>query len=112
MNDNRYTTAAAQFVEAFGSNAHGAIDNCVAGGERLGAFAAERWDRAFEQASPRLSPETRRNAANARRVFARYYRQGLERSGEGAARAVEAMVKAAGGAIERAEAFRSTRAGA
>jgi hypothetical protein len=112
MNDNRFTATAAQFVEAFGSNAHGAIDTCIAGGERLGEFAAERWDRAFEEASPRLSAETRRNAANARKVFARYYRRGLERSGEGAARAVDAMVKAAGGAIERAEAFRAARAGA
>jgi len=112
MNDNRITATAAQFVEAFGSNAHGAIDTCIAGGERLGEFAAERWDRAFEQASPRLSAETRRNASHAREVFARYYRQGLERSGEGAARAVDVMVKAAGSAIERAEAFRSTRAGA
>ncbi len=112
MNDNRITATAAQFVEAFGSNAHGAIDACIAGGERLGGFAAERWDRAFEQASPRLSAETRRNAANAREVFSRYYRQGLERSGGGAARAVDAMVKAAGSAIERAEAFRCARAGA
>ena len=112
MNDNRITAAAAQFVEAFASTAHDALTPCVAAGERLAGFAAERWDHAFEQASPRLSAETRRNAANARQVFARCYRQGLERSGEGAARAVDAMVKAAGSAIERAEAFRSARSGA
>jgi hypothetical protein len=110
MNDNRITAAAAQFARAFGTHAHGAIDTCIAGGERLGEFAAERWDIAFEQARPRLSAQTRRNAANARKVFGRYYRQGLQRSGEGAGRAVDALVEAAGSAIERAEAFRSARA--
>lgn len=112
MNDNRITATAAQWVEAFGSNAQGAIDTCIAGGERLGDFAARRWDVAFEQARPQLSAETRRNAANARKVFARHYRQGLQRSGEGAGRAVDALVAVAGRAIERAEALRAARAGA
>ena len=110
MNDTRITTTAARFVEAFGIHAHGAIDSCVAGGERLGDIAAGRWDIAFEQARPRLSAETRRNAANARKVFGRYYRRGLQRSGEGAGRAVDALVQVAGSAIERAQALRSARA--
>ena len=110
MNDSRITATAAQFVDAFGANAHGAIEACIAGGERLGDFAAAHWDRAFEQARPRLSPETRRNAAHARKVFARYWRQGLQRSGEGAGRAVDALVHAASGAIERADALRAARA--
>lgn len=110
MNDQRITATAAQFVEAFAVNAHGAIHACIAGGERLGEFAAERWDRAFEQARPRLSAQTRRNAAHARKVFSRYYHAGLQRSGEGAGRAVDALARAAGRAIERAEALRAARA--
>ncbi|KQT08733.1 hypothetical protein [Ramlibacter sp. Leaf400] len=103
MNDN-ITTTAAQVVEAFGVTAHGAIDAYRAGGERLGRFAAERWDIAFEQARPRLSAETRRNAANARKVFARYYRQGLQLSSSGAGTAVDTLVQAADGALARARA--------
>lgn len=101
MDNARFTTTAAQLVEAFGTTAHGAIGAWRAGNERLADFAAERWDRAFEQSRPQLSAETRRNAANARKVFARYWRQGLERSTDGAGAAVDALVTAAEGALRR-----------
>ncbi len=104
-----FTTAASQLVDAFGTTAHGAIDAARAGGERLGSFAAHRWDRAFREASPQLSAETRRNAANARKVFARYWRQGLDLSTTGAGRAVDTFVQVAGSAIERAEAWQQSR---
>jgi len=104
------TTTASQLVDAFGSTAHSAIDAARAGGERLGSLAAQRWDHAFRQASPQLSAETRRNAANARKVFARCWRQGLTLSTEGAERAVDTFVQVAGSAIERADAWQQARA--
>jgi len=106
------TATAVQLLDAFGSTAHTAIAACRTGGERLGDFAARRWDRAFREASPQLSAETRRNAANARKVAARYWRQGLERSTGAAEAAVDTFVDAAAGAIRRAEAWQRTRAGA
>lgn len=110
MNANAFTTAT-QLVEAFGATVHSAIDAYRAGGDRLGEFAAQRWDRAFREASPRLSAETRRNAANARKVFGRYYRQGLKLSSSGAGVAVDTVVQAAGTVIGRAEGYRQARAG-
>lgn len=110
MNTDALTSTAAHLVQAFDATAHGAIDVWQAGGERLGRFAAERWDRAFEQAKPRLSGETRRNATHARKVFSRYYRQGLQLSTQGATATVDTLVQAAGGVIARAEAYGRSRA--
>ena len=100
--NNDFNTTATRAVQTFGSTAHAAIDAWRTGGERLGRFAAERWDVAFEQASPRLSDETRRNASHAREVFSRYYRQGLQLSSSGAGSAVDTLVQAAGNALARA----------
>ena len=111
MTTTPFTATAGQFIEAFGTTARSAIGAWRAGGERLGEFASARWDDAFEQARPQLSAETRRNAANARKVFGRYYRQGLQLSTGGAEVAVDTLVQAAGAALERAEAFRQSRAG-
>lgn len=111
MTTAAFTDTATQFLEAFGATAHGAIDAYRAGGDRLGELASSRWDTAFEQARPQLSAETRRNAANARKVFGRYYRQGLQLSASGAEVAVDTLVQAAGAALERAQAFHQARAG-
>ena len=102
MNTQAFTQTASQVVDAFGTTAHSAIDAYRAGGERLGEFASERWNSAFAQARPQLSAETRRNAANARKVFGRYYRQGLALSTGGAAIAVDTLVELAGNALARA----------
>jgi hypothetical protein len=102
MNTQAFTQTAGQAIEAFGTTAHSAIGACRAGGERLGEFAAARWDRAFAQARPQLSAQTRRNALNARKVFSRYYRQGLQLSTGGAEAAVDTLVQVAGKAIARA----------
>lgn len=110
MNPNAFTTAT-HLVESFGTTAHSALDACREGGERLGSIAGARWDRAFKQASPRLTPETRRNAAHARKVFARYYRQGLQASTTGAGTVVDTLVSVAETAIDRAAAYQAARAG-
>jgi hypothetical protein len=109
MNTSTLATAATHFVEAFGTTAHSAIGACREGGQRLGELAGERWDRAFQEASPRLKPETRRNASHARQVFARCYRQGLQASTAGAQAAVDTLVQAAETAIERAAAYHAAR---
>ena len=109
MTANDFSTTATRCVEAFGTAAHGAVATCRTGGERLAGAAGTQWDRAFAQARPQLSPETRRNAAKARKVAARYWRQGLAASTGAADRAVDALVDAGGVAITRAEALRTAR---
>jgi len=109
MQATTFATAASELVDALGTTAHSAIDAARAGGERLGCLAGQRWDRAFHEASPQLSAQTRRNATHARQVFARYWRQGLALSTDGADRAVDAVVQAAGTAIGRAHAWQQSR---
>jgi hypothetical protein len=101
MDKQTLTAAANRFVQAFGDGAHGAIGAWREGGERLGRFAGERWDTAFAQSRAQLSAETRRNATNARKVFARYYNQGLSLSTAGATVAVDTVVQAAQAALQQ-----------
>lgn len=103
MDTQTFTAAAGRFVQAFGNGAHGAIDAWRSGGERLGAATARRWDDAFERSRAQLSAETRRNAANARKVFARYYNNGLALAAGGATIAVDTMVQAAEAALDRVQ---------
>jgi hypothetical protein len=104
MDKQAFITTADRCVQAFGEGAHGAIGAWRQGGERLGQFVAQRWDAAFEESRSQLSAETRRNATNARRVFARYYRQGLAVSTAGATVAVDTLVQAAEAALRRTQA--------
>jgi len=109
MDSNDIARTARACIEGFDTNARRAIGAWREGGERFGGFARERWDTAFAQSKPQLSPETQRNANHARDVFARYYGQGLDLSATGAERAVEAVVDAARGAVDRAAAWQQTR---
>jgi hypothetical protein len=109
MTRNDFSTTATRCVEAFGTAAHGAVDACRTGGDRLAGAAAATWDRAFAQARPQLSAETRRNAAHARKVAARYWRRGVTASTDAADRAVDVIVDVAALAITRAEALRTAR---
>ena len=109
MDTNDLTRTARACIEGFDSTARRAIGAWREGGERLGGFARERWDTAFAQSKPQLSPQTQRNASHARDVFARYYGQGLDLSASGAERAVEAVVQAARVAVDRADAWQQAR---
>jgi hypothetical protein len=102
MTHTAFTTNASRIIETAGSTAHSAIGAWRDGGERMAELAATQWDKSFRQASPRLSPETRRNAGRAQKAFGRAYRRGLQLSTAGAVVAVDAAVRAAGTAVERA----------
>ena len=110
MDKQEITTAATAALGRFGNAAHNAIDAWREGGERLAHVARERWDLAFEQAKPQLSTETRKNAANARKVFARYYDRALSLSADGAGIAVDTFVGAAIAGIERAAGYTPAKA--
>ncbi|WP_298923304.1 hypothetical protein [uncultured Ramlibacter sp.] len=109
MQASEFSSAAASTIEALSSAAHGAIGVCRSGGERLGELADAGWQRSFEQASPRLSPETRRNAANAHQVLSNLYRQGVQASSTGADAAVDVLARVAATAVQRAASFAASR---
>ena len=108
MDQATYRTAE-QWISGFDTQARRAIGGWRTGGDRLGTLARTRWDRAFAQSSPELSEETRRNAAHFRDVVARCYGQGVDRSAQGAERAIEAVVHAAQVAVTRAAAWQQRR---
>ena len=110
MDKHEITAAATAALGRFGNAAHGAIDLYREGGASLAQAAAERWDSAFEQAKPQLSAETRRNATNAKKVFARYYGRALAMSADGAGIAIDTFVGAALAGIERAAGYTPSKA--
>jgi hypothetical protein len=100
MQATPFRTTARQWISGFDSGAHRAIAGWRSGGERLGEAARQRWDRAFAESSPKLSPETQRNASHFREVVAGYYARGVELSATGAERAVSTLVEAAQSAVD------------
>ena len=111
MTSTNFSAAAANVIDAFGTTAHSAIDAYREGGQRLGELAGQRWTSAFRKASPKLTAETRKNAAHAKKVIGGYYTKGVQLSASGAEVAVETVVQVASTAVERACAFAQQRAG-
>lgn len=111
MNTASFFTTATHLVDSAGSTAHAAIGAYRDGGERVAKLASSRWDRSFRQARTHLTPETRRNAAHARRVFGGYYTRGLHLSASGAATAVDTLMGAATTVLDRAAAAAMARGG-
>jgi hypothetical protein len=110
IKQEQFSATAQQWVSRFDQGARHAIDAWRTGGERLGAVTRERWDCAFEESSPKLSEETRRNASRARDAFAGCYAKGLDLSATGAGFAVDRLVEGARIALERADTWRASRA--
>jgi hypothetical protein len=109
MTTEQLTTAAGQLIDGFDSGAHQVIAAYRSGGRQLGRVARARWETALEQSAPQLSPETRRNAAHAQKVFGGYYARGVELSASGAEVAVGALVQAARAGVERAQTWSASR---
>ena len=99
MQEQKFGRAAEQCIRGFDAGARRAIAGWRSGGDRLGRAARARWDRAFAESSPQLSPETRRNASHFRDVVARRYVSGIELAASGAERAVDGLVHAARAAV-------------
>jgi hypothetical protein len=96
------SAGATRLIESFGTHAHQAISAYRSGGERLADNLELRWKRALKASSPRLTPEVRKNAAHAQKVFSGCYARGLARSADGVAQVVDTLVGAAQAATERA----------
>jgi hypothetical protein len=105
MNTNAFSATATDLVAKFGNTAHQAIGAWREGGERLAGTLEQRWKTALKETSPKLTPETRRNAARAQQAFSAYYAKGLNLSADGAVAVVDTLVGATVTAIERAAAL-------
>lgn len=109
MKSNHLPANATELLANFGNAAHHAIGVYREGGERLAGALEQRWKKALKESSPKLKPETRKNAARAQQVFSGYYAKGLALSADGAEVVVDTLVGAAVAAVERAAAFAQAR---
>ena len=105
MDTHTISTAAIDLVGRFGHGAHRVIGLYREGGERASTTLDRRWNTAFEQARPRLTAETRKNAVRAKNAFTSFYSKTLTVSAGGAEVAVDTFVGAAVSAIIRASEF-------
>jgi hypothetical protein len=102
---NTQTVNPKDLIAGFGNGAHRVIGLYRDGGERLADAMEQRWKAALKQSSPKLTPETRKNAAHAQQVFSGYYATGLAMSADGAEVVVDTLIGAAIAAVERMAAF-------
>lgn len=109
MQTQSFSATATDLVARFGSTAHDVIGAYREGGERLAGTLEQRWKTALKKTSPKLTPETRRNAARAQHAFSALYTKGLTLSADGAVVVVDTLVGATVVAIERAAALAEQR---
>ena len=102
-----FSANATDRIANFGNAAHQAIGAYRVGGERLADTLEQRWKAALKETAPKLTPETRKNAAHAQQAFSGYYARGLALSADGAEVVIDTLVGAAVAAIERAAAFKA-----
>lgn len=110
MNTNNFSTTATTLVANFGNAAHQFIGMYREGGERLADTLEQRWKAALKESSPKLTPETRKNAARAQQAFATVYAKGLALSADGAQVVIDTLVGAAVTGVEHAAAFQQSHA--
>ncbi|WP_048441855.1 hypothetical protein [Caenimonas sp. SL110] len=96
MTTEKITATAKTVIANVGNTAHQGVGLYRKGGKRLATVMGKRWDAAFKDASPKLSAETRKNAAHAQEVIGSYYSRGLALSADGAVVVIDTLV---GGAI-------------
>ncbi|MES2784826.1 MAG: hypothetical protein V4684_05130 [Pseudomonadota bacterium] len=110
MTTSKNAAAAKTVVASVGTTAHQVVGLYRKGGKRLATAVGKRWDAAFKDASPKLSAETRKNAAHAQEVIGNYYARGLALSAGGAEVVIDTLVGATISAIDRAATFKQAYA--
>jgi phosphomannomutase len=106
MNTRTFSATATDLIGNLSRGAHRAIGVYREGGERLGDALEQRWKAALKKTSPKLKPETRKNAARAQRAFSRCYVKGVAVSADGAEVVIDTLAGAATAAVQRVAAFR------
>lgn len=88
-------------IASYGNTAKNVIQAYRAGGDRMVDFLEQRWDSAFQESSPQLTAEVRKNALNAQKVLGSYYAKGVAMTTEGAESVVDKFIKFAADGIEQ-----------
>ncbi|HSI55119.1 MAG: hypothetical protein ACAH21_12690 [Ramlibacter sp.] len=112
MNTHAFSATATTAVANFGNTAHQVISMYRDGGERIARTLEQRWNAALKEAAPKLTPETRKNAARAQQKFSSFYARSLAMTTDGAQVVVDTLVGATVSAIERAATYAQTHKGA
>ena len=112
MDTRTFSATTSALIENWGQAGHKAVAAYRQGGERLASTFEQRWKAALKETSPKLTPETRKNAARAQEAFGGLYAKGLALSAEGAEIVIGALVGTAVAAVERTAAFRQANANA
>ena len=110
MNNPSFSATATELIANFGNAAHHAIGVYREGGERLADVLDQRWKSALKETSPKLTPETRKNAARAQQIFSGYYAKGLAFSADGAEVVIDTLVGAVVATVQRTAAFKQSQA--
>src|SRR6187200_2599956 len=108
MTKKTFSTNAADLIANLGNAAHHAVGMYRKGGERLADTLEQRWNAALKEAAPKLTPETRKNAARAQQKFSSFYARSLAMTTDGAQVVVDTLVGATVSAIERAATYAQT----
>ena len=101
MTAKNLSTVVTDLIESYGNTSKNVINAYRTGGERIVGFVEQRWDRALEASSPKLSADVVENAAAAQKLVGSYYTQGLALTTNSADTLVNELVKFAGKGLQQ-----------
>lgn len=101
MTAKNLSTVVTDLIASYGNTSKNVINAYRTGGERVVGFVEQRWERALEASSPKLTAEVRDNAAAAQKLFGSYYAQGLALTTNSADTLVNEIVKFVGQGLQQ-----------
>ncbi|MCY7307378.1 MAG: hypothetical protein LH632_14770 [Rhodoferax sp.] len=104
MPNRNLAAATTDLIESYGNTAKNVINAYRVGGERVIGFMDQRWERALEKNSSRLSAEVRGNALSAQKTLSGYYARGINLTTNGADALVGKAVELAAKGVQQAAA--------
>lgn len=104
MSTKNLSAVVTDLIESYGNTSRNVINAYRTGGERIVGLMEQRWERALEASSPKLTAEVIDNASAAQKLFGSYYAQGLALATNSCDTVVNEIVKLAGQGLQRAAA--------
>lgn len=101
MTAKNLSTVVTDLIESYGNTSKNVINAYRTGGERIVGFVEQRWERALEASSPKLTEEVIDNASAAQKLFGSYYAQSLALATNSCDTVVNQLVKFAGQGLQQ-----------
>jgi len=101
MSTKNLSAVVTDLIESYGNTSRNVINAYRTGGERIVGFIEQRWERALEASSPKLTAEVIDNASAAQKLFGSYYAQSLALATNGCDTVVNEIVKFAGQGLQQ-----------